>query len=419
MCAMSVIPPLEVATFEVAEVSSGPSTSFEDGRLVVDLDALCEGAAAEPAISRVAADIVRPGESVRIANVLDAVEPSVRADDPATTFPGALGRLAPAGRGRSNRLSGVAVIPVCDLNHTAFADEEGFEDAFVDMDGPGADRSAWGATTNVVLTITPREDVDAADADRAFRRAALRAARDLASTTIGMEPVGVEEFGAHGSSEGDLPRVAAILQVGSEGPLLDTFYYGHPMLGMSPTLADPREVLAGALTNGAYDWASSRNPTAFYQRNTLIRELFAADGDRIRFVGVILALGYLNTASEKQRSAMLAAQLASQLGAEGVVCTTFETGNSHTDTMLTVRACESLGIRTCALVTETNGGLTDHVPEADCLVSTGNEDELVAAWTPERVIGAAEARVGEPVPLWAYLGATSQMGDMPWTAVPA
>ena len=44
-----------------------------------------------------------------------------------------------------------------------------------------------------------------------------------------------------------------------------------------------------------------------------------------------------------------------------------------------------------ALVCETNGGLTDHVPEADCLVSTGNEDELVDAWTPERVIGGDEA----------------------------
>jgi glycine reductase len=191
------------------------------------------------------------------------------------------------------------------------------------------------------------------------------------------------------------------------------------MLGMSPTLADPREVLGGALTNGAYEWASARNPTAFYQRNTLIRELLAADGVRVRFVGVILALGYLNTAFEKQRSAMLSAQLASRLGAEGVVCTTFETGNSHTDTMLTVRACESLSIRTCALVTETNGGLTDHVPEADCIVSTGNEDELVPAWTPQRIIGAAEARVGEPVPVWAYLGSTCQLGDMRWTAVSA
>ena len=70
---------------------------------------------------------------------------------------------------------------------------------------------------------------------------------------------------------------------------------------------------------------------------------------------------------------------------------------------------------------ETNGGLTDHVPEADCLVSTGNEDELVEAWTPARVIGTRrrDAFVGEPVPTWAYLGACVQTGDAAWTAVPA
>jgi glycine reductase len=383
----------------------------------VDLDSLREAAAAEPAIAGVELELVRPGDPARIANVLDAVEPSVKADDPETTFPGALGRLAPAGRGRSNRLSGVTVIPVCDLNYTVYADEAGFGDAFVDMAGPGADRSEWGSTTNVVLSLTPRDDVEAADADRAFRRCALRVARDLAATTIGAEPSRVEEFGPVDRSGGDAPAVAVILQVASEGPLLDTFYYGQPMAGMCPTLADPREVLDGAITNGAYEWASARNPTACYQRSALIRELFAADGVRLRFVGVILALGYLNSAFEKQRSAMLSAQLAGRLGADGVVCTTFETGNSHTDTMLTVRACESLGIRTCALVTETNGGLTDHVPEADCLVSTGNEDELVPAWSPERVIGAVEARTGVPVPVWAYLGSTGQMGDMRWTAV--
>jgi hypothetical protein len=76
-------------------------------------------------------------------------------------------------------------------------------------------------------------------------------------------------------------------------------------------------------------------------------------------------------------------------------------------------------MKTVALVCETNGGLTDHVPEADSLISTGNEDELVAPWTPARVVGTDEpARAGEPVPTWAYLSACSQMGETTWTAVP-
>jgi hypothetical protein len=88
--------------------------------------------------------------------------------------------------------------------------------------------------------------------------------------------------------------------------------------------------------------------------------------------------------------------------------------------MLTVQACERGGIGTVALVCETNGGLTDHVAEADCLVSTGNEDELVDAWTPERVIGGEDgARVGERVPAVHYLGGLAETGDARWTAVPA
>jgi len=414
-------PPLGLGTYEVVEVSPGPSTSWEAGNLVVDLESLRGSAAKEPAVEAVEVHLVRPGDPVRIANVLDAVVPHVKAEDPEATFPGVLGRLAPAGRGRSNRLGGVTVLSVCDLPAAGLVEQDDVNEAFVDMAGPGADRSGFGSTTNVVLAFTPRPGAPAADVDLAVRRTTLRVARDLAATTIGAAPDREETFrpvGTGDDGEG-LPAIAAILQVGSEGPFLDTFLYGLRMEGLVPTSLDPREVLDGALTNGAYEWAGSRNPTAFYQRNALIRELSEADGKSLCFAGLIVALGYLNTAFEKQRSAMLSARLAQLLGADGVVCTTFETGNSHTDTMLTVRACERLGIRTTAIVTETNGGLTDHVPEADCIISVGNEDELVPAWSPDRVIGASAARVGKPVPTWAYLGATCQTGDMRWRAVPA
>ena len=98
--------------------------------------------------------------------------------------------------------------------------------------------------------------------------------------------------------------------------------------------------------------------------------------------------------------------LAAELGADGAICTTFSSGNSHTDTMLTVQACESLGIRTTAIICETNGGLTDHVAEADSIVSIGNEDELVdrVDARPGGRRRPSAARSGEPVPTWAYLG---------------
>ena len=81
------------------------------------------------------------------------------------------------------------------------------------------------------------------------------------------------------------------------------------------------------------------------------------------------------------------------LGADGAIVTTDAGGNSHTDVMLTVRACEEAGVRTTAIVAEmadpdsTSSGLTDWVPEADSIVSAGNAEELVPAWEPERVLG--------------------------------
>jgi hypothetical protein len=187
-----------------------------------------------------------------------------------------------------------------------------------------------------------------------------------------------------------------------------------------PKVVSARDVLAGSLTNGAYDWPGVRNVTAVYQDNALIRELSAADGERLRFAGVILAPGYLDGATQKRFAAEASAALAGDLSAEAAIVTTFSSGNSHTDTMLTVQACERRGIRTVALVCETNGGLTDHVPEATSLISTGNEDELVEAWMPERVIGGpGQAAVGERVAAVHYLGGLVQTGDARWTAVPA
>ena len=111
-----------------------------------------------------------------------------------------------------------------------------------------------------------------------------------------------------------------------------------------------------------------------------------------------------------------------------LVVTTDAGGNSHTDTMLTVRACEQAGVRTTTIVAEmadpdsTSPGLTDWVPEADSIVSAGNAEELVPSWAPERIIGGetlldgTDAREAGPIPARNYLGATNQMGQHSLTA---
>ena len=252
----------------------------------------------------------------------------------------------------------------------------------------------------------------------------LRAAELLAEPTLSVEPIHTHTF-ALGPADDSLPSVAALVQLSDLGQLYQLYLYGTPV-GESglPKLVDPAEVMDGAVTAGEYHWAAMRNPTYFFQLNSLIRTLYRQHGKRLHFAGVVLMRGYEQSADDKQRAADAAACVAVELGVDGVVITTDAGGNSHTDTMLTCRACENAGVKTSVIVCEetdleaTGPILTDWVPEADCIVSTGNVEQLAPAWKPGRVLGgdhlldgtpAAEAG---PIPVRNYLGATNQMGQL-------
>jgi sarcosine reductase len=360
--------------------------------------------------------VVRPGEPVRVTHVLDAVEPRIRPDGRAA-FP----TKGKAGEGRTNRLDGVVVLSCLD-----FAAEERplhEQESIVDLAGPGAEFTPFAGETCVVLTFHPGEAGNE-NAERAARKRTLQVAEDLARPTLDAEPAKVETFELGADAE-NLPQVAALIQLSDLGPLYHLYVYGTPagQAGL-PRIVDPAELLDGAVTSGEYHWAAMRNPTAFFQRNALVRSLYAEHGERLRFAGVVLMRGYEQSADDKQRAADAAAARAQELSADGVVITTDAGGNSHTDVMLTCRACERAGIRTTVILAEetdpesTRPILTDWVPEADSIVSTGNLEELVEEWKPERVLGGdtlldgtAAGNAG-PIPVRNYLGAANQMGQL-------
>jgi len=375
------------------------------------LEAVVEGADVE---------IVPPGSPVRVTHVLDAVEPRIRPDGRAA-FP-TEGR---AGEGRTNRLDNVVVLPCLDFPGEERPLHE--QESIVDLGGPGAGLTPFADMTAVVLTFKPGGGGHVA-IDAEARRAALGVAEEIARGTLDAEPDEVERFEL-GPADASLPAVAALIQLSDLGALYIQYVYGVPAgeVGL-PRAFDPAEVLDGAVTCGEYHWAAMRNPTWCFQRNALIRTLYREHGETLRFAGVVLMRGYEQTAADKQLAAERAAGVAGELGADGVVITTDAGGNSHTDVMLTCRACERAGIRTTVVLAEetdpqsTKPILTDWVQEADSIVSTGNVEELVEAWRPERVLGgdllldgtpAAEAG---PIPVRNYLGAANQMGQLALSA---
>jgi glycine reductase len=360
-------------------------------------------------------EIVRPGAPVRVTHVLDAVEPRIRPDGRAA-FP----IEGKAGEGRTNRLDGVVVLSCLD-----FAQEERplhEQESIVDLAGPGAPYTPFAGETCVVLTFRPGAGGNE-EAETFARRTTLALAEELARPTLDAEPATVETFALRDAAR--LPRVAALIQLSDLGPLYYQYVYGRPAgeAGL-PRLVDPAEVLDGAVTCGEYHWAAMRNPTVFFQRNSLVRSLYREHGERLDFGAVVLMRGYEQSAEDKQRAADAAAERARELEADGVIITTDAGGNSHTDVMLTCRACEEAGIKTTVILAEetdpesTRPILTDWVPEADSIVSTGNVEELVEAWTPEHVLGGDLLLDGRPaqeagaVPVRNYLGAANQMGQL-------
>jgi glycine reductase complex component B subunit alpha and beta len=362
-------------------------------------------------------EIVRPGEPVRVTHVLDAVEPRIRPDGRAA-FP----TEPPAGEGRTHRLDGVVILSCLD-----FAAEERplhEQESIVDLAGPGAAYTPFADETCVAVTFHAPDGARNEEVEAAARMQTLALAERLASATLEAEPQHVESFDLRGV-DGDLPRVAALIQLSDLGPLYYQFVYGTPAgeAGL-PRVIDPAELLDGAVASGEYHWAAMRNPTLFFQRNSLVRSLYREHGQRVNLVGVVLMRGYEQSADDKQRAAQAAGERALEVGADGVIITTDAGGNSHTDVMLTCRACEQAGIRTTVVLAEetdpesTRPILTDWVPEADSIVSTGNVEELVEEWKPERVLGGdtlldgTDAANAGPIPVRNYLGAANQMGQL-------
>jgi glycine reductase len=369
-----------------------------------------------PELEGVRVDLVRGGDPVRVTHVLDAVEPRARPDGRAA-FP----TSGKAGEGRTNRLDGVVVLSCLDFPAEERPLHE--QESVVDLAGPGAGLTPFAADTNVVLTFEARDDLGNEELEAWARGTTLAVAEALAGPTLEAEPGEVERFEL-GPADADLPSVAALVQLSDLGPLYYQYLYGVPVgqAGL-PRAVDPAEVLDGAVTCGEYHWAALRNPTIVFQRNELVRALSREHGRRLRFAGLVLMRGYEQTADDKQRAATAAAEAAVALGADGAIVTTDAGGNSHTDTMLTVRACEEAGVRVTAIVAEmadpdaTASGLTDWVPEADSIVSAGNAEELVPAWSPDRVLGGdtlldgTPAAAAGPIPVRNYLGAANQTGQ--------
>lgn len=386
---------MSLGTFNVSKVETGKETKLEKGVLTINAAELCALLAKDDAFVNVSIDLAYPGESTRIVHVLDAVEPRVKVEGPSCCFPGFLGLPKTAGQGVTHRLGGVAVIGTTKKIHIPSGVESGvleFNEGIIDMGGPGQKHCMCSETINVCLCLETRPDISTFEYDSATRLAMLKAADYLARATLGLKPDEMREYET-GVVRPDLPKVAYINQIQSQGFLCRTFLYAMPMEPYyTPTILSPTELMDGAVVSSNYR-NQMRCCTFMQQNNYVVDELFKRHGKELNFMGVVMSRGHYDDQPLKIRLGQYSGKLAHLLGADAAVMTIEGTGNSNIDYMNTLVALEEMGLPTVPICHEFGGregddeALFEFPKEAVSIVTGGGIDREYAIPAVQKVIG--------------------------------
>jgi glycine reductase complex component B subunit alpha and beta len=383
---------LELASFKINRVQLGREMALRGQTLMVNPEAIRKTLLHDSAFEDVTVNVAHPGESVRIVHVLDAIEPRVKTAGPGVAFPGFLGSAKTVGEGSTARLEGLSIIQTAEFPEPT-SGVLSVRESLIDMSGPAAPCCACSDTANLVLSFRPKAGVTNEKFDAAIRYGSLKLAEQLASLTQGHTPQGIERLTLNSDSgENRRPRVAYILVIRQQGPLIQNFLYGVPTEGLVPTFIHPNELLDGALVSGDFK-GGLRVCTALHCNDPVVKSLYASHGQEVDFVGVILATAYHATHQLKERSAQYAAKLARMLHVDGVIVPLIGAGNASIDTMLITKACEETGIKAVTICHEIGGAegtdspLSEHFPEADAIVSMGNIACEINVPPSNRVLG--------------------------------
>jgi sarcosine reductase len=409
---------LEMSEFPVRRLRFGNHIGYQSGTLEVDRAALTRLVLEDQRIETAEFEIASPGEQVRITGVRDVVEPRVKPDGASQVFPGALGPVIGVGAGRTHRLSGMAVIATAAYEGTVRAGTGVQRSALIDMWGPGAAASRFSSLVNLVLILRVKEGLAEFEAHSAIQKAEFEVAKKLAEATVGFKPECKVSYDLSAHTP-ELPHVVLIQGCITQPAQSHSgvSYYGLPIRESLSTAMHPHELLDGAITTNTTRGIGYYPTTWDWQNHPLALELYQAHFcGKLNFAAVILEKISYETHHGKEVIAHNTAQLAASLGANAALVTWTGSGNAFVDVMLTIRACERLGIKT-VLVTYEYGGkdgvdspLLYYVPEADAVVSTGSRDRWLELPAANRVIGPYHE-----IKILSYPGAPMTPADGPLT----
>ena len=383
---------LELGHINITDIQFGPESKIENGVLYVNEEAVKAIVLEDEKIKSCKLDIAKPGESVRITPVKDVIEPRVKVEGRGGIFPGVIAKVDTVGEGKTYALKGMAVVTAGKI--------VGFQEGIIDMTGPGADYTPFSKTLNLVMVCEPVDGIKQHDYEKAVRFAGFRVAVYLGELARNLTPDETKVYETCTIKEGmekypNLPRVAYVQMLQSQGLLHDTYVYGVDAKKIVPTILSPTEVMDGAIVSGNCVSACDKNPTYVHLNNPVVHDMFEQHGKTINFVCQIITNENVYLA-DKMRSSDWTAKLCEMLDLDGVIVSQEGFGNPDTDLIMNCKKIEAEGIKTVIITDEYAGrdgksqSLADADAAADAVVTGGNANEVIILPKMEKVIGTLD-----------------------------
>jgi glycine reductase len=166
---------LELGRINIKSIQFGDTTKAAGGVLYVNKTEVAKLVLEDEHIKNVTVELAHPGEKTRITPVKDVIEPRVKVSGGGGIFPGMRSKVDTVGSGRTNVLSGAAVVTCGKI--------VGFQEGIIDMSGPGAQYTPFSALCNLCLVIEPKDGLSQYEYEAVARMAGFKAAEYLGATT--------------------------------------------------------------------------------------------------------------------------------------------------------------------------------------------------------------------------------------------
>lgn len=383
---------LELGKIFIKDIQFADSSKIENGVLYVSKEDLLEAVGGDEHIKSIDFDIAKPGESIRITPVKDVIEPRVKVEGPGAIFPGILNKVDTVGEGKTYALKGMAVVTTGKI--------VGFQEGIIDMVGEGAKYTPFSQLNNLVVICEPIDGLKQHDHEKAVRMVGFKAATYIGNLAKELAPDEVSVYETKPlldqiAEYPNLPKVAYVYMLQTQGLLHDTYVYGVDAKQIVPTILYPTEVMDGAIVSGNCVSACDKNPTYVHLNNGIIEDLYSRHGKDYNFLGVVITNENVYL-MDKERSSNWTSKLVEYLGVDAVIVSQEGFGNPDTDLIMNCKKIETKGIKTVIVTDEYAGrdgasqSLADADEKADAVVTGGNANQVVVLPKLDRIIGHIE-----------------------------